>query len=155
MNLLQNIFSTFKTPAIALAGKWKGQYGYGKQYPEVTRKKIVRFTATIAGENDRFHGTITEDEENGIPEISKIDGAQKGGRILFNKTYSKSYSLDESGNRIVETRYGSQNVIYSGVYDHAKNKFHGTWRIEATFIFGDGKKRKHVSQGVWEMSKSE
>ena len=155
MNIIQKIQSLFKsspnTPA-NIDGQWAGYYGYGDQYPEVTRKKVVKFMAQINVDGDEFEGFIKEDETNGIPEIAKIDGILRGRKIAFVKTYSRTYGVDQNGVRTVISEH-PQYISYSGVHNESQNKFVGQWKIETMYKSSDGSTRTQISIGHWEMTK--
>lgn len=152
MSLIKRWIALFSPKDIDVSGEWTGYYGYGDQYPEVLRHKKVQFVARISDVHDGyFTGTIQESEE-GIPEVSEIEGRIRGGKIFFTKTYKKSYQVNETGERTIKE--GPQYVGYSGFYDQSTNHFIGQWKIEATYVFEDGRKLNHVSIGPWGMTRS-
>src|SRR6187551_719779 len=116
MRLIHKILSLFNSSSETSAnfdGPWEGFYGYGDMYPEVMRKRVVKFIAQIDMDGDEFEGFIKEDEANGIPEIAKIDGILRGRKIVFAKTYSRTYAVDQNGERIIFAER-PQNINYSG-----------------------------------------
>jgi hypothetical protein len=145
-----NIFKLFRDKEIKIAGRWQGYYGYGSQYSDSVQQKTVTFTVDIVADKNSFKGSITEDE-NGIPEISTIEGSLERERILFTKTYQHRYSVDPTGKTYIEK--GPQHVKYTGKYDRSKSKFVGFWEINTTYTFEDGKIRNYISRGHWEMTK--
>src|SRR5690349_7472476 len=145
MSLLQKLRSLFnvssETPS-NFEGQWAGHYGYGDQYPEVMQKQVVKFIAQLNMDGDEFEGFIKEDETNGIPEISKIDGIIRGQKIVFAKTYARTYAVDKNGEREIVAEQ-PQIIIYSGLCNESKNKFTGQWKIEALYKTPDGHTQKH------------
>ena len=151
MSLIQRISSIFKSKDIEISGIWNGHYGFGEPYSETVRKKTVQFTAEISSEdNGYFTGTIKESDE-GIPEISRMEGRIRGNKIVFEKTYKKSYQIDETGK--LYSKHGPQHVNYNGVYIQSRNVFSGQWIIKSMYVFDDGRKQEHVSLGNWSMEK--
>jgi len=65
-----------------------------EKYPESVRDVVVNFPADfVIYDTHKFSGKVQEDE-NGIPEMSEIEGSINGLHIVFDKTYSKTYFMD-------------------------------------------------------------
>jgi len=151
MGLLSRFSSSKKSPD--LSGEWSGYYGYGEQYPDSMRDTVVHFVARITSvANGEFEGSITEDE-NGIPETSRIAGRVRGNRIEFKKTYARTYAVDNDGKTNVAADV-PQDIFYKGFYDESENKVKGQWQITITYIDkSNGETFDHVSAGHWSMEK--
>jgi hypothetical protein len=136
---------------VDLKGDWEGCYRFGDDYPENNRRLVVGFTAKLTVKGAQIEGTVKEDK-NGIPEIATLDGAINRVKIMFVKTYKKSYTIDEHNNK-TSTDNGPYYVNYSGFYNPLRRRFIGTWYIHGTYHFKDGSTKERISTGTWDMKR--
>ncbi len=141
-----------------LSGNWKGEYKYGKDYPEQFRGKSVPFEFELIDNDGAITGTCIDDI---VEEIEgnecHLTGTFNQGHISFKKRYKYAMALNEDGTLLPDDKIESDGVDYTG--RHCNNfltrekYFKGTWSITGVFLDEDNLSYPFKCTGRWKMSR--
>jgi hypothetical protein len=133
-----------------LKGQWEGYYEYGAGYTLPYFGQRVKMTVSFEGTNDRFKGSIEEEEtEFSVPHPATIQGFCEEDYISFVKTYPVHPFIEEDGESVKIDKNDNLEVDYQGYIDEENKALYGSWTIGQLFTDENGQLQESICEGIW------
>lgn len=140
-----------------MRGQWVGYFSYGPEYGEELVGEQVQFRLFIDRcDNGVFEGKSIDLEGVGANfELAEVKGFVDGDFISFTKQYPNLYSIDESGNTVVDQSRSHPIVSYTGAYDSRSKTYSGEWELRMEIQPIGEYWLEDICTGKWEIRKDD
>lgn len=140
-----------------LKGQWSGEFTYGASYGDQWNGTKEKFEIIIEHSDENgFYGRCADTGSfTGEYIRTGIRGFFDRGFISFTKDYDYYYEMGDDGKTIIDKNKKGHTVNYQGEFNHALNKFEGTWEIHYHFQLLWIRWWTNSLEGTWEMYKAE